>query len=69
MLKLSFGRSWVVLWRYRLDVRRVDPGCNTVHFEGSRCLKKHGVGSLPARFKVLGPVSPNVHRIANLEGV
>ena len=67
MLKLPFGRFWVVLWRCWLDVRRMDPSCNTVHFEGCRCRKKHSVGSLSARFKVLGPMSLNVHRIANLE--
>lgn len=66
VLKLPFGKSWVVvLQRRRLSVRRVDPG----HLEGAGCCKEHGVRTLTARFKVLGLMSPDLNRIANLEWV
>lgn len=69
MLKLPLGGFWVVLQRCRLNGRHVESGHNAVHVEGSGCCKEHGVRSLPVRFKVLGLMCPDIHRIANLDRV
>lgn len=72
MLKFPSGWSvwvFVVLRWCSFHVRGVDPGSTSVYLESSGGCQQHGEWALPARFKSLGLMSPDVHRVTDLEGV